>query len=115
MSFVDSQSVFRARCEEIKLAAATIDALVAKGWDTFGSYAFSVSTNPAQISDDDFDTKVAVPVLGSSAHAEAALLRRLLFESYTLTATELRRKADNNETDGPKKLPAQEIATRFVT
>ena len=63
MSFVDSQSVFRARCEEIKLAAGKIDALVAR-WDTFGSYAFSVSTNPAQISDDDFDAKVAVPVLG---------------------------------------------------
>ena len=57
--------------------------------------------------------KVSVPVLGSSNHAEAALLRRLLFESYTLTATELRRKTDNSEMDGPKKLPVQEIASRF--
>ena len=113
MSYVDSQSVFRARCDEIKLSTATFEALQAKGWDTFGSYAFSVSTNPAQITDDDFDTKVAIPVLGSAANGEAALLRRLLFESYTLTATELKRKADNNESDGPKKLPVQEIATRF--
>ena len=113
MSYVDSQSVFKARCDEIKLSTQAFDALRGKGWDTFGSYAFSVSTNPAQISDDDFDSKVSVPVLGSSAHPEAALLRRLLFESYTLTATELKRKADNNESDGPKKLPVQEIATRF--
>ena len=113
MSYVDSQSVFRARCDEIKLSTATFEALQAKGWDTFGSYAFSVSTNPAQITDDDFDTKVAIPVLGSAANGEAALLRRLLFESYALTATELKRKADNNESDGPKKLPVQEIATRF--
>ena len=113
MSYVDSQSVFRARCDEIKLSSTTFDALQAKGWDTFGSYAFSVSTNPAQITDDDFDAKVAVPILGSAASGEAALLRRLLFESYTLTATELKRKADNNESDGPKKLPVQEIATRF--
>ena len=51
--------------------------------------------------------------MGAANAAEAALLRRLLFESYTLTATELKRKADNNESDGPKKLPIQEIATRF--
>eukprot|EP00435_Cladocopium_sp_Y103_P061921 s66_g23.t1 len=31
----------------------------------------------------------------------------------TLTATELRRKADTSEADGPKKLPVQEIASRF--
>jgi len=110
---VDSESVFKARCDEIKISQATYDALKAKGWSTFGSYAFSVSTNPGQITDDDFDNKVAVPILGSATEAESALLRRLLFESYTLTATELKRKADNSESDGPKKLPVQEIAFRF--
>ena len=114
MSYVDSQSVFRARCDEIKISEQTYEALKTKGWDTFGSYAFSVSTNPAQITDDDFDAKVAVPLLGNANDGQAALLRRLLFESYTLTATELRRKADNNETDAPKKLPVQEIAFRFA-
>lgn len=113
MSYVDSEVVFKARCDEIRLSDDVYLALKQKGWATFGSYAFSVSTNPGQISDDDFDAKVAIPVLGSSAHAEAALLRRLLFESYTLTATELRRKTDSNEADGPKKLPVQEIASRF--
>ena len=113
MSYVDSQSVFKARCDEIKLSEVAYDALKAKGWCTFGSYAFSVSTNPGQISDPDFDDKVATPLLGNTNSGDAALLRRLLFESYTLTATELKRKADNNESDGPKKLPVQEIATRF--
>eukprot|EP00435_Cladocopium_sp_Y103_P026878 s2040_g6.t1 len=114
MSFVDSQSVFKARCDEIKISEQTFEALKSKGWDTFGSYAFSVSTNPAQITDDAFDSKVAVPVLGSATDGQAALLRRLLFESYTLTATELKRKADNNESDAPKKLPVQEIAFRYT-
>ena len=113
MSYVDSESVFKARCDEIKVTQATYDALKDKGWSTFGSYAFSVSTNPAQLTDDDFDNKVAVPILGSANAQEAAILRRLLFESYTLTATELKRKADNNEGDNPKKLPIQEIAARF--
>ena len=114
MSYVDSQSVFKARCDEIKITAATYDELQRKGWSTFGSYAFSVTTNPGQLTDDDFDTKVAVPILGSSNAPESALLRRLLFESYTLTATELKRKADNTESDAPKKLPIQEIAARFT-
>ena len=114
MSFVDSQSVFKARCDEVKLTAAAYNALKLKGWDTFGSYAFSVSTNPGQISDQDFDSKVTIPILGDANSGEAVLLRRLLFESYTMTATELKRKADNSETDGPKKLPVQEIATRFM-
>ena len=113
MSYVDSEVVFKARCDEVRLSDATYAALKAKGWNTFGSYAFSVSTNPSQISDDDFDSKVSEPVLGAANHPEAALLRKLLFESYTLTATELRRKADTNESDGPKKLPIQEVASRF--
>ena len=113
MSYVDSEVVFRARCDEIKLSADTFTALKDKGWSTFGSYAFAISTNPSQVTDDDFDAKVSIPVLGAANHAEAALLRRLLFESYTLTATELRRKTDTSESDGPKKLPVQEIASRF--
>ena len=76
MSYVDSEVVFKARCDEIRLTDASYNSLKEKGWATFGSYAFSVSTNPGQISDDDFDSKVAIPVLGSAGHAEAALLRR---------------------------------------
>ena len=73
-----------------------------------------MTTNPGQITDDDFDAKVAVPILGSSNAPESALLRRLLFESYSLTATELKRKEDNTESDAPKKLPIQEIAARLT-
>ena len=57
MSYVDSEVVFKARCDEIKLSPDTYESLKAKGWSTFGSYAFSISTNPGQVSDDDFDTK----------------------------------------------------------
>lgn len=114
MSVVDSEVVFTARCKEIGLDDATILSLSAKGWTTFGSFAFSVSTNPGVVADADFDAKVSVPVLGSANHADAAKLRRLLFESYTLTASELKRRAEHSESDAPKKLPVQEIAARFT-
>lgn len=46
MSVVDSEVVFTARCKEIGLDDAVIATLGDKGWKTFGSYAFSISTNP---------------------------------------------------------------------
>ena len=113
MALVDSEVVFKSRCDEIGITGATYDKLKARGWATFGSFAFSVSTNPSQISDDDFESKVVTPILVDPAHIDAAKLRRLLFESYTMTASELRRKAESTESDTPKKLPAQEIAVRF--
>lgn len=113
MTLVDSEVVFKARCDEIGIGPATFSALQNRGWATFGSYAFSVTTNPGQLSDADFDSKIAVPVLGAVARQDAARLRRLLFESYTLTASELNRKAETNESDARKKLPVQEISARF--
>lgn len=113
MALVDSEVVFKTRCNEIGISSDTFDKLKARGWASFGSFAFSVSTNPSQISDDDFENKIVNPVLGDPAHVDAAKLRRLLFESYTMTASELRRKAESTESDTPKKLPAQEIAVRF--
>ena len=113
MALVDSEVVFKSRCDEIGISGGTYDKLKARGWATFGSFAFSVSTNPSQISDDDFEAKVVIPILADPAHIDAARLRRLLFESYTMTASELRRKAESTESDTPKKLPSQEIAVRF--
>ena len=113
MALVDSEVVFKARCDEIGVADDTFRKLKARGWATFGSFAFSVSTNPSQISDDDFEAKVVVPILVDANHVDAARLRRLLFESYTMTASELKRKAESTESDTPKKLPSQEIAVRF--
>ena len=83
MALVDSEVVFKSRCDEIGISGGTYDKLKARGWATFGSFAFSVSTNPSQISDDDFEAKVVIPILADPAHIDAARLRRLLFESYT--------------------------------
>ena len=59
---VDSEVVFQARCKEIGLSATTFDELKRHGWNTFGNFAFSVSTNPGQVTDRDFETKSATPI-----------------------------------------------------
>ena len=76
MSYVDSEVVFKARCDEIRLGEDTYRALKAQGWSTFGSYAFSISTNPGQVTDGDFDTKVSIPILGST-YSEGSSLRAI--------------------------------------
>lgn len=62
MSVMDSEIAFTARCKEIRLDEATIISLSGKGWKTFGSFAFSVPTNPGVVADADFDAKVSVPM-----------------------------------------------------
>ncbi|CAE7304283.1 unnamed protein product [Symbiodinium sp. CCMP2592] len=84
-----------------------------KGWGTFANFAFSTSFIPGQGEDSVFVRDVVVAVLGSSDHASAAALRRLHFESYTLTAAELKRQTEATESDLPRKLPPAEIASRI--
>ena len=51
MALVDSEMVFKGRCNEIGLATTTFHELKRRGWNTFGNCAFSVSTNPGRVSD----------------------------------------------------------------
>ncbi|CAE7029855.1 unnamed protein product [Symbiodinium sp. CCMP2592] len=113
MAVVDSEAVFEARCAKVGLSSATIAALKGKGWGTFANFAFSTSFIPGQGEDSVFVRDVVVAVLGSSDHASAAALRRLHFESYTLTAAELKRQTEATESDVPRKLPPAEIASRI--
>ena len=60
-----------------------------------------------------FTDGVVVPLLVNPDHPDAPKLRRLFFESHTLTSAELRRKVDSSETEAPRKLPPPEIAQRL--
>jgi len=79
---------------------------------THATFAFSVATNPAAgddqafIDGDDqaFIDGVLIPILGAEQHVDAPKLRRLFFESHTLTSADLRRKVDATEQEAPRKL-----------
>ena len=113
MSLVDSNAVFESRALAIGLSAATVNALALRGWVTHATFAFSVATNPGAGDDQAFIDGVLVPVLGREQHVDAPKLRRLFFESHTLTAADLRRKVDATEQEAPRKLPPPEIAQRL--
>ena len=113
MSLVDSTAVFENRALAIGLTKPTVDALARRGWVTHATFAFSVATNPSAGDDQAFVDGVLTPILGRDDHVDAPKLRRLFFESHTLTAADLRRKVDASEQEAPRKLPPPEIAQRL--
>ena len=111
MSLVDSAAVFETRARAIGLNDQVITAMALRGWTTHGTYAFAVATQPGA-DEQAFSDGVIVPILVNPDHPDAPKLRRLFFESHTLTSAELRRKVDSTEQEAPRKLPAPEIAQR---
>ena len=112
MSLVDSTAVFETKAKAIGLTDGVLRAMALRGWSTHGTYAFAVATQPGA-DEQVFADGVLIPVLGNVDHPDAAKLRRLYFESHTLTSAELRRKVDSTEQEAPRKLPAPEISQRL--
>ena len=113
MSLMDSTAVFEGRALAIGLSQNSVDALGLRGWVTHATFAFAVATNPGANDDQSFIDGVLVPILGREDHLDAPKLRRLFYESHTLTAADLRRKVEANEQEAPRKLPPPEIAQRL--
>eukprot|EP00435_Cladocopium_sp_Y103_P006831 s259_g2.t1 len=109
---VDSVAVFEGRARTIGLSEALVNAMGLRGWTTHATFAFSVATQPG-VDEQAFVDGVVMPLLGAAEHIDAPKLRRLFFESHTLTSADLRRKVDANEMEAPRKLPAPEIAQRL--
>ena len=112
MSLVDSTAVFEARATSIGVPEDVLAAMALKGWVSHGTYAFAVATQPGA-DEQAFLDGVIIPLLGAADHIAAPKLRRLFFESHTLTSAELRRQVDATEQEAPRKLPAPEIAQRM--
>ena len=112
MSMVDSTAVFETRARAIGISDAVLTAMNFRGWTTHATFAFSAATQPGA-DEQAFIDGVVVPVLGAPEHIDAPKLRRLFFESHTLTSADLRRKVDSNGQEAPRKPPAPEIAQRM--
>ena len=113
MSVVDSKAAFAARCAKIGLPDGVVETLDKKGWGTHATFAFSTAVVPGSGDDSKFVKEVLEPILGSATHEQAANLRRLHFESYTLTAADLKRQTETSENDLPRKMPPAEVAERI--
>ena len=114
---LDSEAVFVSRSEEIGLNAAEIAAMKTLNIATFGKFAFSANYSPGQLDETPLlvlMAKVCGTVPNPAPEDRAPLIRRLFFESYTLSAADLRSRLEKREDDQPRKLAQAERAARYA-
>ena len=112
---MESVPSFRARAADIGMRDELIERLVVAGVDTFGKLAYVCRVNPT--AGDDGPLKEALGRLLTDGDPltpqDMILIRRLWFESYTLTVTELQNKMQKNPSDTPKSIPLAERLVRI--
>ena len=113
MSVTDSTPNFLARCSALGLSEQIQDELVVAGLDTISKFAFSSSYVPGQQDEQPFRDAMQAALTNPPSVGEAATLRRLLHESYAMTAAELKQTVDRSEDQGVKRLAQPERADRL--
>ena len=108
---VDSRACFEERVNELELGAH-LARLFELGWTTHGRFAFSSDYVPGSGDSTQFNLDVVIPVLGRDDHPDKALLRRLFFDSYTLSVNELRRRLERSSDLAPLPVPDVEREKR---
>ena len=114
MALLESVAGFKARAFEIGMADTLVQRLTDAGIDTFGKLAYICRV--CSTSGDDRPLKDALQQLvvdgDQLTPQEPILIRRLWFESYTLTVTEIQNKMQRNPIDTPKTIPLAERLVR---
>ena len=112
---MESVPSFRARAADIGMRVELIDRLVGAGIDTFGKLAYVCSVSPT--AGDDGPLRDALGRLLADGDPltpqDMIFMRRLWFESYTLTVTELQNKMQKSPSDTPKSIPLAERLVRI--
>ena len=113
MAVTDSAPNFLARCNALGIATPVQDALVASGLDTISKFAFSSSYVPGQTNERPSVETITNALLRDPTVGELAALRRLLHESYSMTAAELKQSVERQEDQSIKRLAQPERADRL--
>ena len=114
-ALVDSLAEFRARALALNLDSNLVDDLSDRGWGTFAGFAYSSAYQPSQSDETPFLAGVLTPLLGGDPTVDprTPALRRLLYESWTLVTSDLRRRVEQTPEDRPRRLPLQERHARM--
>lgn len=110
---LDSEAVFKNRAAEIGLSEVYIRRLGVLGWNTYGKLAFASNYQPGQLDEAPLIKLAEEITLTSPPPVEdLPLIRRLVFESYTLAAADLKARVERKDEDTPRKLAQAERASR---
>ena len=108
---LDSSATFFERVKQLELGAHETH-FRSIGWLTFAKLAHDTTYMPGG-DESTYVTEILVKGLGDAAHPQKGLLRRLFFESYTLSAGDLKARLDGPSMDAPRVIPnAERLARR---
>lgn len=111
---VESTAVFEARALTIGLSAACVQRFKAEDIDTLSRYAFGCSFQPGS-NDESPLIDLIKRVLGRDPTiSELSILRRLFYEAHAACIQDMRTRIERSDTDGPKKIPPAERASRLA-
>ena len=108
---LDSSATFAARVRDLGLSSR-LDKFFELGWNNLGALAFSAGSPGAPSSESALEERVIIPLVGSPAGPQAALIRRLYFESTILAASDMRRRIDRVDDEAVPPLPTEEREAR---
>ena len=112
---IESAAVFEQRALATGLSQTELNATVAAGFSTMGRLAFACSYQPGAADETAF-TALLASILGAPATGpQAACFRRLYFEAYTLSASDLRARLERTEETPARRLAVPERAHRYTT
>lgn len=113
-SLVDSVAHFRKRCEDLGMTDRGITSLTTQNMNTLGKLAFAVGQPGHPLVQEEFD-RFTGNALGALANvADAAVLKRLVFEGHTMVLGQLRELVSNPDAASSRKLPAIEREHRLA-
>ena len=112
-TMLDSEAAFRSRAKEIGFNDAEIRRLGVLGYSTFGRLAFAANYVPGS-SDETPLLKLGADItdVDPAPADRMPLVRRLVFESYTLASADLRSRVERKDDDVPRRLAQAERAAR---
>ena len=109
---LESDAVFFSRISALGLSEEVAGRFREKGWTTLGAFAFCSAYTPGQADDAAFQPVLQF-LVGEADGADAALVRRLFFEAYTMAAADLKKRIEKTDEDPPRRLPVAERSARF--
>ena len=114
MSVLDSKAAFADRLKQLGIEDALTGELQDRGFETFGSLAFAVSTTPQQITDAVLEAWLLKVTTRDLSPYQTSCVRRLVVESHALALNDLQRKVDQPSDPqlAARKLPVAERQSR---
>ena len=106
-----SEEFFKQRLEELGLGAYWNQFQI-KGLNTVGNFAFLNAFQPGEPNHEAFMQEVVTPILGRPDHVDAAKVRRIFFEVFTMSAGDFRSRLEGVQTGNRQLAPAEREARR---